>query len=262
MRTETLEMMCNPYKGEPMIWQDDQLVGTVSGQVFQIREGIPVILAPEGTQGRNKNSKLIHDWMAFAYDAIVSLGDKIQLNSELRVREQYVAKLNPNPGDKVLVTAAGTASNLFHLPKQIDYYGLDISFQMLRYASKKAQQAERQIELIQADAAHIPFRDETFDLVLQMGGLQFMEDPFKSVSEMARVAHPGSSIHIIDEIGGAVRTLSRLPAHKQYAKDKQTAVEGMKRLAPQSMVNITSTIIENTDFYALSFEKPKLSGSN
>lgn len=262
MRPETVELMCNPYKGEPFIWLDHQLVGAASGQVFQIRDGIPVILAPEGIQGKNRTSKLLHDWLAFGYDAIVSLGDKIQLNSELRVREQYVAELQLNPGNKILETAAGTASNLFHLPDHIDYYGLDISFQMLKYARKKARSANRTVELIQADAAHIPFRDDTFDLVLQMGGLQFMEDPFKSVSEMARVAHPGSSIHIIDEIGGAVRTLSRLPAHQQYAQDKQSAVEGMKRLAPQSMVNVTSTIIDNTDFYALSFEKPKPTGTN
>jgi len=259
MRSETVEIMCNPYKGEPFIWLDNQLVGAASGQVFQIREGIPVILAPEGTQGRNRSSKLLHDWIAFSYDAIVSLGDKIQLNSELRVRQQYVAKLDLKPGDKVLETAAGTASNLFHLPEQIEYFGLDISFQMLKYARKKARRADRQVELIQADAAHIPFRNESFDLVLQMGGLQFMEDPFKSVNEMARVALPGTTIHIIDEVGGAMRTLSRLPAHQKYSQDKETAVEGIKRLAPQSMLKITSQIIENTDFYALSFQKPALS---
>jgi len=256
MRPETVNLLCNPYKGEPFIWLDNQLVGAVSGQVFEIQDGIPVILAEEGIQGKNRTSKMLHDWFAFAYDAIVSLGDKIQLNSELRVREQYIASFALEPGARVLETAAGTASNLFHLPDHIEYYGLDISFQMLRHARKKARRAARPVELIQADAAHIPFRDETFGLVFQMGGLQFMEDPFKSVSEMARVAQAGSSVHIIDEISGAVRTLSRLPAHQHYAKDKHSAVEGMKRLAPQSMLKVSSQIIENTDFYALSFEKP------
>jgi ubiquinone/menaquinone biosynthesis C-methylase UbiE/uncharacterized protein YbaR (Trm112 family) len=256
MREETLDILCNPYKGEPLTLVANSLVGAASGQVFQIRDGIPVILADEGLQGRNRKSKILHDFWAFGYDAIVSLGDKIQLNTELMVREQYIAKLELAPGDKVLETASGTASNLFHLPESIDYYGLDISFRMLKHARKKAKAADRQIELVQADAAYIPFRDDMFNLVLQMGGLQFVEDPFKSVSEMARVALPGTTVHIIDEIGGAVRTLSRLPAHTKYAKDKETALEGIKRLAPQGMMDVSSHIIEKTDFYALSFKKP------
>jgi len=256
MREETLEYLCNPYKGEPLTLIANTLVGVASGQTFEIRDGIPVILADEGLQGRNRKSKILHDFWAFGYDAIVSLGDRIQLNTELMVREQYIAKLELGPGDKVLETAAGTASNLFHLPENADYFGLDISFQMLKHARKKAKAAERQIELVQADAAYIPFRDDTFNLVLQMGGLQFLEDPFRSVSEMARVAIPGTTIHIIDEIGGAVRTLSRLPAHKKYSKDKEAALEGIRRLAPQGMMEVSSQMIEKTDFYALSFTKP------
>ena len=261
MRPETLELLCNPYKGEPFILKNETLVGAASGQSFQIKDGIPVILSAEGMKGRNRTSKILHDIWAFGYDTIVSLGDKIQLNSELLVRKQYVASLKLDPGDKVLETAAGTASNLFHLPEHIDYFGLDISFQMLKHARKKAAAAGRTIELVQADAAHIPFMDETFNLVIQMGGLQFFEDPFKSINEMARVAQPGSTIHIIDEISGAARTLSRMPAHKKFAENHQTALDGIKRLAPQSMVDVDSQMIEKTDFYVLRFQKPALSES-
>jgi len=256
MRPETIDLLCNPYTGEPFKLEDNALVGTSSGQTFTIRDGIPVILASEGLKGRNRTSKILHDIWAFGYDAIVSIGDKIQLNSELRVREQFITSLEVNSGSRILETAAGTASNLFHLPDDVDYFGLDISFQMLKYARKKARTANRDIVLIQADAGHIPFRDETFDLVLQMGGLQFLEDPFRSISEMARTTRPGSWVYIIDEIGGAIRTLSRLPAHRQFAGDQQSALEGIKRLVPQSMTDVTSDRIEYTDFYALSFKKP------
>lgn len=256
MRDETLALMCNPYKGEPFSRKNETLVGAASGQIFQIRDGIPVILAEEGLQGRNRTSKILHDIWAFGYDAIVSLGDKIQLNTELMVREKFIAELKTKPGDKVLETAVGTASNLLYLPESVNFFGLDISYPMLMHARRKAKAAGREIELVQADAGHIPFRDETFDLVFQMGGLQFVEDPFKTINEMARVATPGAFIHIIDEVSGAVRTLSRLPAHKQYAIDKKAAIEGIQRLAPQGMVNVTSQIIDKTDFYALSFLKP------
>ncbi len=76
---------------------------------------------------------------------------------------------------------------------------------MLKRAQRKAQKANRQIELVQADCGFIPFCDERFDLVFQMGGLQFVSAPFKAISEMARVARPGATIHIIDEVRGAIQ---------------------------------------------------------
>ena len=207
MRPETIEILCNPYKGEPLSLIDGKLVGAASSQSFEIKDGIPVILAEEGLEGRNRSSKILHDMWAFGYDAIVALGDKIQLNSEQRVRDNYIASFVIQPEDKVLETAAGTASNLFHLPEDVHYYGLDISFQMLKAARRKAENAGREIQLFQADAAHI---------------------------------------------------LSRLPAHKKYGKDNHTAIEGIRRLVPKSMQDVTAKVIENTDFYALSFLKPAI----
>jgi ubiquinone/menaquinone biosynthesis C-methylase UbiE len=258
MRPETIELMCNPYKGEPLIQQDNWLVGVTSGQTFEIKNNIPVILTEDGLKGRNKTSKLVHDLTAFAYDAVVTLGDLIQLNSERRVREKVISGLPVKAGNRVLETAVGTASNLTYLPKETQYFGLDISYPMLRRAARKAQAAGRNAALVQADCAFIPYRDETFDCVFQMGGLQFMEDPFKAVSEMARVAKPGAPVYVVDEVGGAVRTLSRLPAHREHARDKDSAVEAVKRLVPFNLVEIESKTIPETDFYLLSFKKPTL----
>lgn len=261
MRPETIDLMCNPYKGEPFIREGKTLRGVSSKQTFPIRDGIPIVLAEESLTGLNRQSKMIHDFFAFSYDFIVNLGDRIRLNSEHKVRQEYIAKLPIQEEERVLETAAGTASNLFYLPKNIDYFGLDISFPMLKRAQRKARQAGREAELIQADCAYIPFRDEAFHHVFQMGALQFFEDPFKAVSEMARVASQGTTIHILDEVGGAIRTLERLPAHKKYANDAATAVEGIKRLVPPSMEEIGSEVIPGTDFYALRFTKPSLASA-
>ena len=247
--------MCNPYKGEPLIRQGDELVGAASKQRFAIREGIPVILTEEGLEGRNRGSKLIYDLTAWAYDATVTLGDRIGLNTEGRVRRETIANLDLSPGDRVLETAVGTASNLSYLPEGIDFYGLDISFPMLKRARLKAEKSNRQIELVQADCGFIPFCNERFDLVFQMGGLQFANAPFKAISEMARVAKPGAMIHIIDEVRGAILLLSRMPAHQKYATPDRI-IDGVKRLVPHSMINVHSQAIPNTHFYTLSFQRP------
>ena len=198
---------------------------------------------------------MTYDLTAALYDPIVGLGDRLGLNTEHRVRETYIRALDVKTGSRVLETAAGTASNLLFLPEEIEYYGLDISFPMLKRAKFKAERANRFAELIQADGAYVPLRDESFDLVIQMGGLQFMADPFRAVSEMARVAKPGAQVHVIDEIRGGILTLSRMPAHSKYAmKDK--VVEGVKRLVPHSMTEVSSQHIPGTHFYALSFRKP------
>jgi len=255
MRPKTLHLLCNPYKGEPLIQDGNRLIGAASRQTFPIRDGIPVVLAEPAVNGRNQRSKLIYDLTAALYDPIVNLGDSLGLNTERRVRQDYIRSLEIQPGDRVLETAAGTASNLLYLPEEIEYFGIDISFPMLRRAQRKAEKAGRFAELIQADGAYVPLRDASFDMVFQMGGLQFMSDPFRAVNEMARIAKPGAQIHVIDELRGARIMLSNMPAHRKYAAPDKV-VEGVRRLVPHSMTEVHSRQIPGTHFYALSFRRP------
>lgn len=257
MRTETIEILCNPYKGEPFRLEGDQLVGAASGQRFPIRDGIPVILAEPSISARSRWFRWFYNQAAFAYDRILDLGDLLGVNSEGLVRENYVGELNLPKGGRALEIGAGTGSNRLALPRGCDYYGLDLSRRMLKRARRKTEKAGLKAEWVQGDGAYLPFRDDTFDLVFQMGALQFFADPFRGVSEMARVAKPGTSVHVIDEVGGAVRTLKRLPAHAQYAADQEKAVGTMTRLIPASMIEVNSATIPGSNFYALSFTKPE-----
>lgn len=256
MRPETIELLCNPYKGEPFRLEDNHLVGAASGQRFPIREGIPVILAEPSFQARSRWLRWFYDRAAFAYDATLGVGNRLGINSEGAVRREAIAGLDIPSHGKVLETAAGTGSNRLVLPGPMDYYGLDLSWNMLSRARRKAEQAGLEAEWFQGDGAYLPFRDDTFDLVFQMGALQFFADPFRGVSEMARVAKPGTTVHLIDEIGGAVRTLKRLPAHAKFAASQESAVGAMTRLVPPSMIQVDSARITGTDFYALTFNKP------
>lgn len=258
MRPETIDLLCNPYKGEPFILQGEELIGVASRQRFPIRHGIPVILDPVAQSFAALATRAFYDLGAFAYDGIVQFGARLGLNSETRVREDYIAAL-PAEG-RVLEVGVGTSANLAYLPPGIDYFAIDNSFAMLRRAQQRINRLNGRAELFQADAAYLPFRDGTFDLVFQMGALQFIRDPFRSVSEMARLARPGTTVHILDEVRGAQVVLGRMPAHRKYAKTPKAAVGAIGRLVPHSMQNITSRVIAGTDFFALTFQKPPLPG--
>lgn len=253
--------MCNPYYGEPFKHEGDFLTGVVSGTKYPIRHGIPVILENGGKSSQTLFSKVFYDLLAFTYDPIVSLGEKIKINTEKIVRQECIHQLKVKPGDKVLETAIGSGSNIQYLPTNAHYYGLDISYPLLRRAQAKLAGKYPFVELFQADGAFVPFRDNTFDVVFHMGGIQFYRDPFRGVSEMARVARPGTSVYVLDEISGAVRALKRLPAHRRYSVSKEKALEGIKHLVPHSMLEINCSQVSGTDFYLLTFKKPEIQPS-
>lgn len=256
MQKNTLSLLCNPYLGEPFKLEGDYLIGIASGQKFPIVNGIPMIYYHKSHSWNNKWNRWQHDRSAFAYDTIMKWGDLLKINSEEIVRKTYIQNFNIKSGDKVLETAIGTANNLNYLPAHGDYFGQDISIQMLKIAQRKVRKSDREIELFQGDGAYIPFQDNTFDLVFQMGGLQFYEDPFRGVSEMARTAKNGTTIHILDEVRGAMKMLKGMPAHEKYSHKADTAVKAMARLVPHSMQSISSGIIQNSNFYYLRFDKP------
>ncbi len=256
MQPETLEMLCNPYTGEPFKRVGETLVGIGSGQVYPIRNGIPVILNHPSLQGRNRYYRWLYDRVAFAYDSIIATGSRLKVGTEQKIRQSYIQALDIIPGAKVLETAIGTANNLPHLPENIQYYGQDISWGMLRRAQRRAKRLGRQVELFQGDGAYLPFRDQSFDLVLHMGGLQFYSDPFRGVSHMARVARSGTTIHILDEARAAMRILKRMPAHAKYSGDIEMAVGALGRLVPHNMQAVHSQILPGGEFFALTFQKP------
>jgi ubiquinone/menaquinone biosynthesis C-methylase UbiE/uncharacterized protein YbaR (Trm112 family) len=258
MRPETIQIMCNPYHGEPFKLEGETLIGTASGRKYPIIDGIPVILEKSGHPKQTAFSRLFYDFLAFAYDPVVRLGELLKVNTENLVRDQVIQDLPINPGDRVLETAVGSGSNYRFLPDHAEYYGIDLSLPLLKRAQTKLAQSHQQVELFQADGAYIPFRDDTFDLVFHMGGIQFYTDPFRGVSEMARVAKPGTKVFIIDEVGGAVRTLRRLPAHRRYSLTSEKALEGITHLVPHSMREKACRQIPGTDFYLLTFIKPEM----
>jgi SAM-dependent methyltransferase len=72
--------------------------------------------------------------------------------------------------------------------------GIDISEQQL--ATARAMQAEFGIQfpLVLADAEHVPYADDSFDLVISEYGASLWCDPFRWIPEAARLLRPGGRL--------------------------------------------------------------------
>lgn len=84
---------------------------------------------------------------------------------------------------------------LARLRPSVHLIGVDTSRQMLRKASTRSGYAHR---MLQADAAHLPIKDCTADLVLSVSAFHLFADKRFSLAEMRRVAAPNAQIVIVD----------------------------------------------------------------
>lgn len=106
--------------------------------------------------------------------------------------------LKPQPGTQVLEIGCGTGTNLELLHQNgYEVSGVDLSAGMLEQAKiKLADKAD----LRQADAAAMPFDNNSFDVVLAMLTLHEMPGEIRSsvLKEMIRVVKPGGQLFFVD----------------------------------------------------------------
>lgn len=127
------------------------------------------------------------------YDALNHL---LSLNIDKvwrRKTAKLVAKAQPK---KILDLATGTGDLAIALAKhnpQAHITGVDFSEKMLEIGKAKIQKQHlgNQIELLQGDAANLPFEDHSFDAVTVAFGVRNFEDLDKGLSEIFRVTKTG-----------------------------------------------------------------------
>jgi SAM-dependent methyltransferase len=73
------------------------------------------------------------------------------------------------------------------------YHVVDISPRMIELA-KGLEDGTGKLRLHVASCYDLPFPDGTFDTVIGMGLLEYLDDPWQGLSEMARVARPGAPV--------------------------------------------------------------------
>lgn len=141
--------------------------------------------------------------------------------------EWLVGKAGLEPGKRVLEVACNRGFTLIDLVRRFGVVaeGVDADAEVIAQAERNVADAglEESIHVQQGDALHLPFADETFDVVLNEAMLTMLADKSKAqaVSEYLRVLKPGGRLLTHDvvltkEQPAVVRMLRKVinvPAH-------------------------------------------------
>lgn len=206
MKPENIEILLNPYSNskEKLILiqngkpgqTEQRLAGEKSGREFPVRHGIPVF--SDNLSAKANPNFRFYQFIAPVYNLLHSV-PAMQKGGEKYLREEYLQKIEIKENDRVLEVAVGTGANLRYLPKGAQYFGLDISWEMLKQCQRTVQSMGLDADLFLGDAENLPFKDAVFDVVLNVCALRLFNDKAKAVQEMLRVAKRGKKIYIVDQ---------------------------------------------------------------
>lgn len=107
---------------------------------------------------------------------------------------EYLQELEIKDGDRVLETSIGTGRNIQYLPRTASYYGIDISWGMLKQCQKKGRRQNWDLELFLCPAEGLCFQDNVFDVVYHVGGINVMVLSRPSTSDFSYARYQPQSL--------------------------------------------------------------------
>jgi ubiquinone/menaquinone biosynthesis C-methylase UbiE/uncharacterized protein YbaR (Trm112 family) len=265
MKPETVALLCRPGTHEPLHLTSeagpdgstqDVLVGVHSGERFRVRDGIPMLLDEASVVGFNQRYQRFYNRVARFYDGGIRLFASLAGRGEGHFRGEYLRELELQDGDRVLEVSIGTGANLHYLPAKAAFYGLDLSWGMLKRCGRNLGRWQREAELILGNAEALPLRDESFDSVFHVGGINAFNDRAKAIAEMIRVARTGTRIVIVDETAKLMASLAWIPGFRKWLQQYGDRFSAPIGAVPSGMREVEARDIAKGNLYCLTFRKP------
>lgn len=251
------EMLQDPYTHDELKLEGTGgAVNPESGRKYPLKQGFLAFLGEADAEGSNKKYLELYNRIARYYRLSNKAYFALKFGGERRYREQFLSSLELREGDRVLETSVGSGDNFPYLCVQAELYGLDISSGMLKQAVRNVRRWKLQAHLFQGQAERLPFRDNSFDCVYHVGGINYFSDPGAAVLEMIRVAKPGTRLMIADETEKLVKgTYGKVPVVKGYFQQGEE-LPGVLGLIPQDMLEIEYKEVCKGLMYCITFRKP------
>ena len=265
MKSETVSLLCSPGKREELRLDtipaadgsaQEVLVGIRSGETYRVRDGIPLLLDESKVSGFNQRYQSFYNRLAGLYDGTMKLFAYFLGGGEEHFRKEYLQELEVQDGDRVLEVSIGTGANLHYLQAKAACFGLDLSWGMLKRCQRNLKRWQLEAELILGNAEELPLREESFDSVFHVGGINAFNDRAQAIYEMIRVAKAGTKIVIVDETAKMMESLAWAPSVRKWLREHRERFSAPVELVPKGMRDVHATEIAKGNMYCLTFRKP------
>jgi len=245
MKRTTLELLCCPDCHASLQLRDesnDEAVdeGTLycssCDRGFPIEGGTARFISAEDLGGPNRPFARFYDWSS-RFEGIAWKVFTLPWGGERKARGQVLDRLDPN-AERILEVSVGSGGNLrflFESPALGHVCGLDISAGQLTRCRKLVNKRGWPVDLFLGTAEKLPFRAESFDCILHIGGINFFSEKKQAMDEMIRVARPGSKIVIADESEQEARRIARFMRLFGSYQDRDADLSVPVHLVPDTM---------------------------
>ena len=154
-------------------------------------------------------------------DYALNRGTNLRMTELERQSElQLMAAVRPQPSDVVLDAGCGSGRNLSIFAGKVRHIvGVDFSAHMLQRAkSRIADEHLSNVALQQASISELPFEDNTFDKVLCLSVLQYLDDDGcrAAFREMFRVSKNGARIVVHLKNGSSLYGVSKWCSYRLF----------------------------------------------
>jgi short-subunit dehydrogenase/ubiquinone/menaquinone biosynthesis C-methylase UbiE/uncharacterized protein YbaR (Trm112 family) len=254
-----LDLLVCPHCHGPLDSQPQGLACPACQRDYPVVDGIPHFFQPAELTGLNKRFARMYDWISWFYRPFSRAAFAFIGTTEERARREVLDRLEPQ-GGRVLEVSVGPGVNLPYLvgrPDVGEIHGLDISLGQLQRCQAYLARKGWDVALHLGNAEQLPFGDNSFDGVFHIGGINFFGDKQKAITEMIRVAKPGTRILICDENERGARAYElTVPGFKRTAGSQREAVVAPVALVPPEMQEVRLFDVWQGWMYCLEFRKP------
>jgi len=146
--------------------------------------------------GRKRAARELFAPLPKHYDRVAAV---LSFGQDPRWRRAIVEQIAARPGERVLDVATGTGMVAEALVRRwgCEVVGLDQSSEMLGAARERMRregELASHLTLVEGEAERLPFEDGAFDHLTFTYLLRYVEDPWATMRELARVVRAGGRI--------------------------------------------------------------------
>lgn len=135
------------------------------------------------------SKRLMQLYFNFIYNPLYDL-TVAQTSPYQRLQRECIDKLQFESNDSVLCVGVGTGNEIIRIIERngdVSIVGVDTSLKALHRAYQKAVRHGKEIAIFQMDAHRLELADESFDKVVCLHVMGFLEDDRKGTEEIIRV---------------------------------------------------------------------------